>query len=99
MKLVHKNQNRGSASSLLEKEVVMSSNVAEAKSRRLQFEFSPDAYARLERMKEETDASSFAELVRNALRVYDWVKQKERDGYELALMKDNETVQSVKLIL
>lgn len=68
-------------------------------SRRLQFEFSPDAYLRLERMKEETEAASFAELVRNALRVYDWIKQKERDGFELALMKDNETVQSVKLIL
>jgi len=69
-----------------------------AKSRRLQFEFSPDAYQRLERMKAENDVTSFAELVRDALRVYDWVKHQRREGYDLALIK-NGKIKSVELIL
>ena len=76
-----------------------SNETAAKQSRRLQFEFSPDAYQRLERMKEQTDASSFAELVRNALRVYDWLKKTEREGYKLALIKDGEPIKSVELIL
>lgn len=67
--------------------------------KRLQFEFSKEAYDRLEKMKAESGAASFAELVRNALRVYDWVKQQEKNGYELALVKDGEHVKSVTLVL
>jgi hypothetical protein len=79
--------------------MVDSSNEVEKQSRRLQFEFAPDAYQRLERMKVESGAASYAELVRNALRVYDWVKQQEREGYELALIKNGKQLKSVKLIL
>jgi hypothetical protein len=68
-------------------------------SRRLQFEFSPDAYQRLDRMRKVSDASSFAELVRNALRVYEWVMQKKHEGYTLALVKEGEPIKSVELIL
>ncbi len=39
---------------------------------RVQFEFVPEAYARLEALKLATDASTRAEVVRNALRLYEW---------------------------
>ena len=65
--------------------------------RRLQFEFSAEAYEELLRMKKEHQAQSFAELVRNALRLYDWFKKQQNLGYELGLVKDDKVVKEVKL--
>lgn len=39
---------------------------------RVQFDFSPEALKRLEDLKEHTDASTKAEVVRNALKLYEW---------------------------
>jgi hypothetical protein len=39
---------------------------------RIQFDFSPDALRRLEELKEKTDASTKAEVVREALKLYEW---------------------------
>jgi hypothetical protein len=68
-------------------------------SKRIQFEFSPDALDRLNRMKEQTDASSYAELVRDALRVYEWVVQQDKAGYDIGLVKGETLVKTVKLFL
>ncbi len=40
---------------------------------RVQFDFTPEALKRLENLVEQTNASSKAEVVRNALRVYEWL--------------------------
>ena len=40
---------------------------------RVQFDFSPEALQRLEGLKELTDASTKAEVVRNALKIYEWL--------------------------
>ncbi len=55
---------------------------------RLQFEFSPDAYHRLNDLKISTGASSYADLVRKSLRVYEWVVGRQREGYDIGLVKD-----------
>jgi len=39
---------------------------------RVQFDFSPEALQRLEDLKEHVDASTKAEVVRNALKIYEW---------------------------
>lgn len=39
---------------------------------RVQFDFSPEALQRLEDLKERTDATTKAEVVRNALKLYEW---------------------------
>ena len=39
---------------------------------RVQFDFSPEALKRLEDLKEHTDASTKAEVIRNALKIYEW---------------------------
>ena len=39
---------------------------------RLQFDFTPESLERLDRMKEQAQASTRAEVVRNALRLYEW---------------------------
>ena len=39
---------------------------------RIQFDFSPEALKRLEEMQERLDAATKAEVVRNALKLYEW---------------------------
>lgn len=39
---------------------------------RVQFDFSPEALQRLEDLKEHIDASTKAEVIRNALKIYEW---------------------------
>jgi hypothetical protein len=67
-------------------------------SKRIQFEFSPDAVERLDRIKRTTDAGSYAELVRNALRVYEWVVETERTGYEIGVVKDGQLIKTVEFL-
>lgn len=57
---------------------------------RVQFDFSPEALRRLEDLKKHLDASTKAEVVRNALKLYDWfvtqidqeaiIEVKDKDG-------------------
>jgi len=39
---------------------------------RVQFDFSPEALQRLEHLQETLDAATKAEVVRNALKLYEW---------------------------
>lgn len=39
---------------------------------RVQFDFSPEALRRLEDLKEQMDASTKAEVIRNSLKLYEW---------------------------
>ncbi len=48
-------------------------NAAKANTKqRVQFDFSPEALKRLEDLKEHIDASTKAEVIRNALKIYEW---------------------------
>jgi hypothetical protein len=66
--------------------------------KRIQFEFSPDAVERLDRIKRETNAGSYAELIRNAIRVYEWVIENERNGFELGVVKEDNLLKVVKFL-
>jgi len=68
------------------------------KARRIQFEFSPEAYERLDEVKQATDAQSYAEVVRNALRVYDWMIKQQNKGYTIALSKEGEPLREVEFV-
>jgi hypothetical protein len=60
---------------------------------RIQFDFTTESLKRLAELKEKTDASTKAEVVRNALRLYEWfvnqiepnsiVEIKDREGKTL----------------
>jgi hypothetical protein len=39
---------------------------------RIQFDFTAESMKRLEELKEKTDATTKAEVVRNALKLYEW---------------------------
>ena len=47
---------------------------------RVQMEFSPKRYAELKALREEVGASSNQEVLRNALRVYEWLVEQSRAG-------------------
>lgn len=66
--------------------------------KRIQFEFSADAMRRLNHMKEQADAASYAELVRNSLRVYEWLLKQQEAGYDIGLVKDDALAKTVKFV-
>lgn len=58
--------------------------------KRVQFEFSKVALERLDELVDVTDASSRAEVVRTALRVYDYIIEQSTKGYTMGFEKDGE---------
>ena len=52
-----------------------------------------EAMERLQRLKEKTEAASYAEVIRNALRVFEALVQEHENGAEFSLKRpDGETV-------
>lgn len=66
--------------------------------KRIQFEFSSEAVERLNKIKRESNAISYVEVVRNALRVYEWVLENERSGFEIGVVKDDDLVKIIKFL-
>jgi len=62
--------------------------------KRLQFDFSSEAVNKLDNMVRATEAASRAEVVRNALRLYDTLILWKREGYQFQIIKgrDKQTV-------
>ena len=71
------------------------SNVAERN--RLQLDFSPEAYSRLLQIREMAEARTNAEVVRNALRVYEWFLEQKKENARLQVVKDG-TVKEIELL-
>jgi hypothetical protein len=60
---------------------------------RVQLEMPPQAMARLQKMKDRTEAASYAEVIRNALRVFEALVDEHEKGSEFSLKRANgETV-------
>lgn len=66
--------------------------------KRLQLALSDDAVRRLDALLNSTRASSYAEVIRNGLRLYEWYETQREQGYELALVKDGLPVKVVNLL-
>lgn len=67
--------------------------MTEKQKERVQFDFSPEALQRLDDMKAQTGAATRAEVVRNALRVYDWlVSEVEPENIIKVLDHNNEPI-------
>jgi hypothetical protein len=65
---------------------------------RVQLEFTPDAMDRLRQIRELASATTNAEVVRNALRVYEWFLKQKAEDYKFQLIKDDQ-VKEVELVL
>ena len=60
---------------------------------RVQLEMPPQAMERLTKLKEKTEAASYAEVIRNALRVFEALMDEHDKGAEFQLKRaDGETV-------
>ena len=60
---------------------------------RVQLELPPQAMERLQRLREKTEAASYAEVIRNALRVFEALVDEHTAGAEFSLKRPNgETV-------
>lgn len=64
---------------------------------RVQLDFSAEAYNRLKQLRERSDARTNAELVRNALRLYEWYLNTKDDRYRIHLVRDNE-IKEVEIV-
>lgn len=63
--------------------------VKNAAKTRVQFDFTPRALARLNVLKEKTEAASYAEVVKNALKLYDGLIEEVERGSEF-MIKDKD---------
>lgn len=61
----------------------------EQSKQRIQFDFTAESMKRLEELKEKTDASTKAEVVRNALKLYEWFVTQIDPNYVVEI-KDQE---------
>ncbi|GAA0547137.1 hypothetical protein GCM10008941_28800 [Rhizomicrobium palustre] len=60
---------------------------------RVQLELPPQAMDRLQRLKDRTEAASYAEVIRNALRLFEALVEEHEKGAEFSLKRANgETV-------
>jgi len=66
--------------------------------KRVQFDFSEEAYQRLEKLRHRTQKQSQAEVVRNSLRVYEWLLDQLDKGFVIQLAKDD-FVKEVEILL
>jgi Arc/MetJ-type ribon-helix-helix transcriptional regulator len=61
---------------------------------RVQLEMPPQAMERLQKLKDRTEAASYAEVIRNALRLFEALVDEHEKGAEFSLKRtDGEVVQ------
>ena len=61
---------------------------------RVQLEMPPQAMERLQKLKDRSEAASYAEVIRNALRLYEALVEEHEKGSQFSLKRaDGETVQ------
>ncbi len=60
--------------------------------KKIQIEFSPNALHDLEQIKEITEATSYAQVLRSALKVYSWCILHQQQGRKIEAKKPSEPV-------
>ncbi|MCY4576807.1 MAG: hypothetical protein OXC55_09490 [Chloroflexi bacterium] len=68
-----------------------------SKRHRLQIDFSPEAHERLIRIRERSEAATNAEVVRNALRLYDWFLDQRARNSRLQLV-EGDAVKEIEVL-
>lgn len=60
--------------------------------KKIQIEFSPHAMQELEQLKEGTDATSYAQVLRTALRIYGWCMDHQQESRKIYAKGTDEQV-------
>lgn len=66
---------------------------------RVQLELPPQAMERLQRLKEKTEAASYAEVIRNALRVFEALADEHDKGAEFQVKRKDGAVVSYQIFV
>lgn len=66
---------------------------------RLQIDFSPEAVKRVVALRERVHAKSNAEVVRDALRLYEWFLDQQQEGLRIQLVNKDNVVKEVVLLI
>jgi hypothetical protein len=66
---------------------------------RVQLEMPPQAMVRLQKMKDRTEAASYAEVIRNALRLFEALVEEHEKGSEFSLKRPNGEVVQYKIFV
>ena len=61
-----------------------------SKKQRIQFDLTAEALEALDGLKDLSQATTRAELLKNSLRLFAWFLQKRLDGYDILLRKGSE---------
>ncbi len=69
-----------------------------AKKQRLQFDLTPEAIEQLDQLKDLADASTRADVIRKALRLYSWFISERNSGSEFVVRKGDDESE-VKILL
>lgn len=69
-----------------------------SKKQRIQFDLTPQALKALDELKDISQATTRAELIKNSLRLFAWFLEKRIDGYDLLLRKGKD-VEKIELPL
>jgi hypothetical protein len=59
---------------------------------RVQLDFDDDSYGQLQRLKERSGSRTNAELIRDAMSLYDWVLSKRELGWHFQIERAGEVV-------
>jgi hypothetical protein len=68
-----------------------------ADTRRVQMELSPASFDRLNRLKEKVEASTYTEVMKDALRLYEYFVQKDTEGSSFLVKSKSGEVAEVKI--
>ena len=66
---------------------------------RVQLEMPPQAMVRLQKMKDHTEAASYAEVIRNALRVFEALVDEHEKGSDFFLKRTNGEIVNYKIFV
>lgn len=66
---------------------------------RVQLEMPPQAMERLQRLKEKTEAASYAEVIRGALRLFEALIEEHEKGSEFALKRADGEMMAYKIFV
>jgi hypothetical protein len=80
-------------------EFVRDTENGERATTRVQLEMPPQAMERLQRLKERTEAASYAEVIRNALRLFEALVDEHEKGSEFALKRTNGDTMAYKIFV
>ena len=64
--------------------------------KRLAFDVSEDAYQRMEKLKKKMEMETDADLIKNALRVYEFFVDKLKDSWKISIEKEGEDTITIK---